>query len=180
MDSLCRSCLNVREVVSGAGSTFLLCKLSQTETSFPKYPPQPVTQCDGYWDRAHGRSSFKLIILSNLYAVCRLDKEAAVPEWAQGELVSISRTPDELSIICLQGDVPVDIRKETGWRCLQIAGPLDFSIVGVIATLTGTLAAADISVFAVSTFDTDYLLVKQQDLDATVKSLTIAGHQIVV
>ncbi|MEO1971551.1 MAG: ACT domain-containing protein, partial [Pirellulaceae bacterium] len=60
------------------------------------------------------------------------------------------------------------------------AGPLDFSIVGVIATLTGTLAAADISVFAVSTFDTDYLLVKQQDLDATVKSLTIAGHQIVV
>jgi len=76
----------------------------------------------------------------------------------------------------LQENVPEDITRESDWRCLQVAGPLDFSMVGVIASLTGILAAANISVFVISTFDTDLLLVKQGDLEAAVDVFAAAGH----
>jgi len=116
--------------------------------------------------------------LPDTFAICRLDGDAGVPDWAKGEFISVTRTPDELSIVCSQDDMPADIQSEDGWRCLRVAGKLDFSVIGVIASLTGTLAAADISVFAISTFDTDYLLVKESDLDAAVESLGEAGHAI--
>jgi len=87
-----------------------------------------------------------------------------------------TRTPDELCIVCSQDNVPDNIQSEAGWRCLRVAGPLDLSMVGVIASLSGTLAAASISVFVVSTFDTDFLLVKEDDLVAAVESLVAAGN----
>ncbi len=178
MESLCRTCSNVREVVSGTGSTFLLCKLSQSDKRFPKYPPQPVVRCGGYEDKPSAMATFKLEVLPSTFAICRLDADANVPEWATGEFLSITRTPDELSIICRQGNVPENLQSELGWRCLRVAGRLKFSMVGVIASLAGTLAAANISVLVVSTFDTDYLLVKEGNLEAAVASLVEAGHAV--
>ncbi len=122
--------------------------------------------------------TFTLDVHPGTFAVCRLDAESGVPSWASGTMTSITRTPDELSIICLQDGVPEDIRSESGWRCLRVAGPLEFSMVGVIAALTGILAMANISVFVVSTFDTDLVLVKQTDLEAAIESLTVAGHVV--
>lgn len=119
-----------------------------------------------------------LIVLADIFAICRLDADAPIPDWAQEEFVSITRTPDELSIVCHQDRVPDDVQCEAGWRCLRVDGKLDFSLVGVIALLTGPLAEAGISVFVVSSFDTDYLLVKDSDMDKAVAALEEAGHRV--
>jgi hypothetical protein len=111
-------------------------------------------------------------------AICRLDASAEVPPWATGDVVSITRTLDELSIVCSQDNVSENVQSEPGWRCFRVAGRLDFSMVGVIASLTATLAAANISVFVISTFNTDYLLVKEADLGGALESLRSAGHVI--
>ena len=178
METLCKFCGNVREVVSGTGSTFILCRLAQSDKRFPKYPPQPVVRCGGYEDKRKAMTTFTLEVLPGTFAVCHMSATDPVPNWATGEFVSITRTPDELSVVCPQSDVPQDVRVERGWRCLRVAGKLDFSMVGVIASLTGILAAANISLFVVSTFDTDYLLVKEGDLKAAVESLNAAGHAV--
>ena len=121
---------------------------------------------------------FTLEVVSGRYAVCQLDAVAEVPGWVSGAVTSVTRTPAELSIICSEECVPRDVRSESGWRCLRVVGPLEFSMVGVIASLTGVLADAGVSVFVVSTFDTDCLLVKQAHLEMAVKSLTSAGHSV--
>ncbi len=118
-----------------------------------------------------------LLILPDTFSICRLDPNAPIPDWAKGDFVSITRTPDELSIVCEQDRVPSDVQLESGWRCLQVAGKLEFSIVGVIASLTTVLAEAGISVFVVSTFNTDFLLVKEQDLEKAVAVLEGAGNR---
>jgi hypothetical protein len=123
-------------------------------------------------------TTLKLELLHDTFAICRLASTAAVPEWATGEFVSITRTPAELSIVCSQDAVPKNAKCEFDWRCLQVIGPLDFSLVGVIASLTDTLAAANISLFVISTFDTDYLLVKRADVRAAVESLNAVGHAV--
>ena len=119
-----------------------------------------------------------LEVVPGAYAGCQLDFDAEVPGWVSGAVTSVTRTPAELSIICSEECVPGDVRSESGWRCLRVVGPLEFSMVGVLASLTGVLAAAGLSVFVVSTFDTDCLLVKQAHLDTAVKSLTSAGHSV--
>ena len=121
---------------------------------------------------------FTLEVVSGRYAVCQLDAVAEVPGWVSGAVTSVTRTPAELSLICSEECVPRDVRRESGWRCLRVVGPLEFSMVGVIASLTGVLADAGVSVFVVSTFDTDCLLVKQAHLEMAVKSLTSAGHSV--
>jgi len=178
METLCSTCSNVREVVSGKGSTFLLCRLSQTDKRFPKYPPQPVVRCDGYEDEKISTATFTLEVLPDTFAICRLDADAEIPDWATGEIISITRTLDELSIVCSQNNVSENTQCELGWRCLRVVGPLDLSMVGVIASLSATLAVANISVFVVSTFGTDYLLVKKGDLDGAVEALRAASHVI--
>lgn len=122
--------------------------------------------------------SFKLNILSDTFAICRLDADAPIPNWATGEFISITRTPDELSIVCNQEQVPNAMEAERGWRVLQIAGQLDFSLTGVISKLTTVLAESNISVFVISTFDTDYILVKEENLDRAVEALEKAGYSI--
>lgn len=178
MQTLCASCGHVREVVAGTGSRFLLCRLSQQDKRYAKYPPQPVVHCSGYRDQAAAASSFKLETISGSYVVCRLPAEAEIPSWATGQLVSITRTADELSIVCSSESAPNDVRRESGWRALRVVGPLHFAMVGVIAGLTAALAAASISVFVISSFDTDYLLVKEERLESAIKSLRAAGHQV--
>ena len=120
-----------------------------------------------------------LILLPDTFAICRLAPDAAIPTWATaGSFFSVTRTLDELSVVCLQSLVPEKVRCESGWRCLRVAGAMDFSQVGVLASLVGPLADAGISIFAISTFDTDYLLVKQADFEEVTAVLRQAGHTI--
>ncbi len=118
-----------------------------------------------------------LSTLPGPYAVCRLDPTATIPEWVSGgDFVSITRTAGELSIVCPAANVPAGIRAETGWRVLQVQGPLDFALTGILASLATTLAEARISIFAVSTYDTDYIMVKE--LSAAVRALKASGHDV--
>src|SRR5262245_3472832 len=120
-----------------------------------------------------------LIVVDGNFAVCRLEPGAPIPPWATaGDLFSITRTADELSVVCRQDAVPDGINCERGWRCLRVAGSIPFSVVGVLASLTAPLAEAGISVFAISTFDTDYLLAGAQDLERAVDILRRRGHTI--
>lgn len=117
-------------------------------------------------------TALSLVVLEPIFAVCRLSAAEAVPDWAYlGSFSSVSRTPRELSIVCEQDNVPSEVRAEVGWRCLMVEGPLAFTEVGILASLTAPLAAAGVSVFAVSTYDTDFLLVKEADLEQTLSSL---------
>lgn len=119
------------------------------------------------------------VVFSELFAVCRLDHNAPIPAWASaGTLFSITRTADELSIVCPQSLVPDAIRCERGWRCLRVAGTMAFSMVGVVASLSQPLAEAGIGIFVISTFDTDYLLVKDNDLEKAVIALRATGHAV--
>ncbi len=123
--------------------------------------------------------SLDLDLFAAPYAVCRLDAADAVPEWAaNGELLSITRTAEELSIVCLQDRVPEGVRCERDFRVLKIRGPLDFALVGILAGLAGPLADAGISLFVISTFDTDILLVKQEDLGRAAEVLLHEGHNV--
>ncbi len=120
-----------------------------------------------------------LNILPDTLAVCRLEPSAAVPAWAnRGPFFTLTRTAEELSLICLQANVPAGVLCEPDWRALKVAGPLGFSMVGVLAGISGALAKARISLFAVSTFDTDYILVKAADLIGTISALESAGYAV--
>lgn len=121
------------------------------------------------------------IVLPDLMAVCRLDQVAPIPPWASsGSVFSITRTADELSIVCQQDHVPGGVRCERGWRCLRVAGTMAFSMIGVVASLSTPLAEAGIGIFVISTFDTDYLLVKEGDFQNALVALRTAGHAIQV
>lgn len=122
----------------------------------------------------------KLRLLSTRLAVCQLPADALLPTWARedGEFFSFTRTADECSVVCDQKQVPATIKQERDWCALQVVGPLDFSLVGILHALTGPLAAARLSVFVVSTYQTDYLLVKEDTLPAAVSALRHAGHEV--
>ena len=121
-----------------------------------------------------------LDLLADELAVCRLPVDAAVPNWAWGgELVSITSSDDELSMVCAAAVVPDDVTHSAGWRALKVRGPLDFELVGLLAGLAAALAAAGVPIFALSTYDTDYLLVGQRNLDRAVDALTTAGYRVV-
>jgi GNAT superfamily N-acetyltransferase len=132
-------------------------------------------------EQARTRPDYKLTLVSldGEYAVCRLDVDVALPTWVAGApFLSITRTADELSVVCREMAVPEGVRCERGWRCLRIAGTLDFSLVGVLASLLTPLATAGVGVFVLSTFDTDYLLVKQTDFPRADEALRKAGHAV--
>jgi hypothetical protein len=123
--------------------------------------------------------TLRLTLLQEAYAVCRMAPGAALPDWTSpGAFLSLTHTPDELSIVCREDIVPTNVHCECGWRCLRVAGPLDLALVGVLAALVVPLAEAGVSVFAVSTFDTDYLLVKQTALARACGALRGAGHTV--
>jgi hypothetical protein len=118
-----------------------------------------------------------LKVLDGKFAICRLDPDAPLPAWVgSGPFVSITRTADELSVVCPEEAVPEGVQCERGWRCLVVSGTLDFALVGVLASLLVPLANAGVSVFAISTFDTDFLLVKQSDVERAAEALLRAGH----
>jgi hypothetical protein len=118
-----------------------------------------------------------LAIFPNLFAICRLDPDGFIPHWALlGDFVSLTRTNTELSIICPQENVPEDALAERGWRCIKADGSFDFSVSGVHASLALPLAEAQISTLAVATYDTDHILVKDEELDHAVQVLKQVGH----
>jgi hypothetical protein len=121
----------------------------------------------------------RLFVLPETLAICQLPKDARVPHWAlAGMFFSVTRTAEELSVVCPQTNVPEGIKKDEGWRCLKVEGPLDFSAAGILASLTMPLAKEGISVFAMSTYHTDYLLVKERHLEKAVQVLSQNGHRI--
>jgi uncharacterized protein len=120
-----------------------------------------------------------LILLSGTLAICRLEAAASIPDWATlGRFWSIARTEEELSVVCPDGDVPQGVKRETGWRALKVEGPLDFSLTGILASLTAPLAREKVSVFAVSTYDTDYLMVKEEQLEKAIRALREEGNDV--
>ena len=125
-------------------------------------------------------TNLALSLLSETFAICRLGPEAEIPSWAlEGDFFSVTRTQEELSLVCLQEKIPAKTRCEKDFRCFKVGGPLDFSLTGILSSLTIPLAQAGISVLAISTFDTDYLLVKEAQVDRAVQKLSQAGHRFV-
>jgi hypothetical protein len=123
-------------------------------------------------------SRLTLALLPGRLAVCRLEPGAPFPSWATGRVASVTRTPDEMSVVCSEDAVPPEVRAERGFRCLTVGGPIDFSLTGVLSALARPLATAGISILVISTFDTDLLLVREALLTAAATALREAGHAI--
>ncbi len=121
-----------------------------------------------------------LTILAGEYAVSRLAPDTpALPAWALvGPWYSITRTADEISIVCPAAAVPDDVTTERGWRMFVLTGPFPFGLTGILAAVLAPLATAAIPIFALSTFDTDYVLVKAGDLERAAATLRAAGHVV--
>lgn len=126
-----------------------------------------------------GRSAggLRFSVLPGSFAVVRLPPGAVVPpECLAPPFHSVTRTPAELSIVCPESAAPPEARTEAGWALLGLVGPFPFSMVGVLASVLEPLAAAGVSIFALSTFDTDHVLVKRERLADAVAALEAAGH----
>lgn len=120
-----------------------------------------------------------LKVLTLTSAVCRLPAGSPLPHWCPpGAHTHVSWTDEELSIACDEGHVPEDVQCERGWRTLMLRGPFAFDLTGILAQVLTPLAQADIGIFAVSTFDTDYVLVKQEHLSPAIEALRAAGHLV--
>lgn len=120
-----------------------------------------------------------LSVLPKTFVICKLPADAPVPAWAsQGKFSSITRTSEELSVVAESDEIPENLRGDINWRAMKALGPFAFSEVGVLAALVAPLAEAGISVFAISTFDTDYLFTGATQLQASVAALRRAGHTV--
>ena len=119
----------------------------------------------------------QLDILEGTFAIAKLPPHSEIPAWARGgEFLSITSTADELSIV--SAAIPASVECRRGWKCLKVRGPLDFSWTGILASIAAPLAQASIPIFAISTFDTDYILIFESDLARAVAALGAAGHSI--
>lgn len=123
--------------------------------------------------------SLTLALQPDSLALCRLPPSAPLPEWVPaGGFFSITRTRDELSIVCQATQVPPAVQQDAGWRAFKVEGPLDLAMTGVLTALSQPMVDAGISLFVVSTFDTDYVLVRMQDVDRASKAWEQAGHRV--
>jgi hypothetical protein len=113
------------------------------------------------------------------FAICKLPPENSIPPWAiSGKFWSVARTPTELSVVCGQSNLPPGFEAERDWRALQVVGPLPFEELGVLSSLAVPLADAGLSIFAISTFETDLILVREQSFEAACQILVKEGHII--
>lgn len=119
-----------------------------------------------------------LRVLQGEFAVWKLPPAAAPPELEGGPFFSITRTAAELSVVGPAGQAPEGVPVETGWSCLEVQGPLGFDLTGILAGISAPLAAAALPIFAISTFETDYILVRRSDLERAVAALEEAGHDV--
>jgi hypothetical protein len=121
----------------------------------------------------------QLRTLPDSYAIVRLQPGSELPAWVdKGPFRSVTRTDNEVSVVCRDRDVPEGESAERGWCVLEVKGPLDFSLTGVVASLVDPLAKVEIPIFVISTFETDYVLVRGRDLDDTIEALELAGHEV--
>jgi len=120
----------------------------------------------------------RLSILPTPIAVCRLSANAPIPNWIRGAFTSVTRTADELSIVCDDDAVPEGVQAERNWRALKLEGPIPFEMTGVASALLAPLADAQISIFLISTYDTDYLLLKASSFARAVDVLRAAGYEV--
>jgi hypothetical protein len=111
--------------------------------------------------------------------VAQLDRAAGIPAWALvGEVWNVTRTADELSVVTRENAVPHAMKAERGWRALKLVGPFSFAFTGILASVLNPLSEAGVGIFAFSTFDTDYVMVKDEKLEAALTALEAAGHDI--
>ncbi len=121
----------------------------------------------------------KLILMSDPLAICRLGPESGLPEWAlSSPYWSVTKTPDEISVVCPESVVPNGVAASRGWRALRFEGPLPLDQTGILASVIGPLANARVSVFAVATYDTDYVLFPAAQRVAAIAALEAAGHSV--
>jgi hypothetical protein len=123
--------------------------------------------------------SLHLSLLPDQYVILKLAVDAETPAWAaNGEFVSVTRTSDELSIVTAFENVPAQVNSEGKWRVLKVHGPFALSEVGVLAALAAPLRKAAISIFVISTYHTDYLLINEHQCDAAISTLQNEGHRV--
>ena len=120
--------------------------------------------------------ALRLVALPGAYTVCRLGPSDAVPDWLAGPFTSVTRSANELSVVCRADRVPAEVPGEDGWRCLHLDDSFDLSQVGVLHSVTAPLAEAGVSVFTIATYDTDYVLVRR--FPEAVTALRAAGHEV--
>ena len=122
-------------------------------------------------------NNLKFRVLKGLYSVCRLNNDAEISDWInKSEFYSITQTDCELSIVCFQENIPSAVKFEKDWKIITIDGKLDFSLIGIISKISSLLAENGISIFVISTFDTDYFMVKQENFDKTIELLKAIGN----
>jgi uncharacterized protein len=125
------------------------------------------------------RHQLKFRWLTGAYAIVRLASDAVVPDWAtRGEFTSITRSADELSIVCPLDDLPKHVSSPQRWICLKLEGPFPFSQTGVLLSFIEPLSKKDIPIFAISTYDTDYVLI-QEEFGWAIDVLREAGHELI-
>ena len=125
------------------------------------------------------RHKLKFRRLTGQYAIVRLDSRSAVPAWAmQGHFVSISRTEDELSIVCPVEQLPADVNSPLRWICLKLEGPFPFSQTGVLLSFIEPVSDSGVPIFAVATYDTDYVLIPDEFSEKAIDTLERAGHEL--
>jgi uncharacterized protein len=123
------------------------------------------------------RHKLKFSLVPGSFAVCRLSAAAWLPDWAsRGNFFSITRSPDELSIVCSEAQVPPDVHHENDWACLKLVGPFPFAETGILSSFVQPLSDRAIPIFAISTFDTDYVLVKSAWVEKAIEVLKQSGH----
>lgn len=118
-------------------------------------------------------------LFQDTFAIVRMSADDAIPAWASGgPFVSVTRTGTELSIVCREISVPAGMHADRGWQCLRLEGPIPLKTVGIAAEFTSVLAKANVSVFPVATYDTDYVLVKGDRMETAMDALRSAGHSV--
>jgi uncharacterized protein len=125
-------------------------------------------------------ATFELSVLSGAFVVCRFEPSTAVPVWAlqPAGFTAVTRTDDELSIICREDAAPEATATSARWRALKVHGPFPLETIGVLSALSHSLADGGVSLLAVSTHDTDYLFVQARDLAHAVRALRRHGHTV--
>ena len=121
----------------------------------------------------------RLCVLDDHLAVCRLEARAEIPRWVAGaSFFCVTRTPAELSVVCPEECVPAGITCEPGWRAFRLEGRFDFGLVGVLSSVAAPLAESGVGILAIATYDTDYVLVREPQLDLAVSALRERGHEV--
>ncbi len=122
----------------------------------------------------------RLRVLPEVYAICSFPPDAAFPDWPYNpNILSVTKTPQETTLVCEESHVPGDCKKSENFKCIKVEGRFDLDAVGVLASIAGPLAQNKISLYVISTFDTDYVLIHAENVDKAVSCLEKFGHTFI-